>query len=149
MIKTKKDTAFGIVPIFYNDEKKPLFLIVQHNAGHWGFPKGHAEENENPLDTAKREFEEEVGITDYDIISGVPFIENYVISKEIATLHKKEGEEIEKTVSYFPVIIKNREVVIQKTELQNFKWLPFEDALEVLTFKESKNLLKEIYQSIN
>ncbi len=29
----------------------------------WGFPKGHPEKNEQPIDTAKREFFEETGIT--------------------------------------------------------------------------------------
>jgi len=146
MLKIKKDTAFGIIPICFND-KNPLFLVVQHQAGHWGFPKGHVEKNENSLDTARREFEEEVGITDYDIISEVPFVENYIISKEISTFHKKKGEEVEKTVSYFPAIIKNREVALQKTELQNFQWLPFEEAFETLTFKESKEILTKVYQS--
>ena len=51
--------------IVYNNEGK--VLIVQHNAGHWDFPKGHVENNETEVETAVREVKEETNI-DYSFL---------------------------------------------------------------------------------
>ncbi|MFW6140605.1 MAG: NUDIX domain-containing protein [Acidobacteriota bacterium] len=42
---------------------KYLFLRAYRN---WDFPKGEVEGDEDPLETAKREAEEEAGISDLD-----------------------------------------------------------------------------------
>ena len=34
--------------------KEGKVLLVQHNVGHWDFPKGHMEENETEVQTAIR-----------------------------------------------------------------------------------------------
>ena len=41
---------------------KNKVLLVQHNAGHWDFPKGHIKENETEIQTAIREVKEETNI---------------------------------------------------------------------------------------
>ena len=52
--------ACGI--ILYTNIKQKKFLLIQHHAGHWGFPKGHQEKGEDDLTTARRELQEETGI---------------------------------------------------------------------------------------
>ena len=37
-------------------------LIIKHNQGHYGFPKGHVEKNETEQETAIRETKEETNI---------------------------------------------------------------------------------------
>ena len=53
----------NVLELFQSLEKKPtrLFLLIQHQAGHWAFPKGHANPGESPAETARREFAEETG----------------------------------------------------------------------------------------
>ena len=45
--------------IILNENK---VLLVKHNDGHWGFPKGHVEKDETELQTAIREVKEETNL---------------------------------------------------------------------------------------
>ena len=38
----KYDEAFGTIPVLRKNGKSKI-LLIKHNKGHWGFPKGHAE----------------------------------------------------------------------------------------------------------
>ena len=53
----KYEKSCGAV-IFDNDK----VLVIQQVAGHWGFPKGHVEQGETELETAKREIKEETNL---------------------------------------------------------------------------------------
>ena len=57
----------GSIP-FFQGPYGYRFLIIQHQEGHWGFPKGHIEKGETPEQTATREFQEETGIKNVQII---------------------------------------------------------------------------------
>lgn len=129
-----EEFSFGIIPVIRAGESYK-FLLIQHNAGHWSFPKGHAELGEAPLETAKREFTEETGIDNYDVIDNVTFSETYNLTRE--------GICYKKTVVYFIAFVKGTDVVIQEDEVQNFKWASYYEALQAITFSESQNLLKK------
>lgn len=46
------------------DGPKALYLLVKgRQTGIWSFPKGHAKQGEDPLQTALREIQEETGMT--------------------------------------------------------------------------------------
>lgn len=109
-------------------------LILQQAAGHWGFPKGHVENNETEVETAIREIKEETNLD-------VEINENYRYSE---TYSPAEG--IEKNVIYF--IAKNKGGIIkpQEEEVKKIEWLTYEEALERLTFEKSKELLKNAWK---
>ncbi|MGB7713229.1 MAG: NUDIX domain-containing protein [Microcoleus sp.] len=130
-----KDECFGIVPIFPN-ETDSLFLLIQHQAGHWGFPKGHANPGESAIETAKRELEEETGIRDCEVLEEPSFVEHYSFVKE--------GEPIEKTVTYFLAFVNSMEVQLQAEEIQNSAWSSFEEAVKLITFDANRQVLREV-----
>lgn len=110
-------------------------LLVQLYAGHWGFPKGHHEEGESPFETASRELQEETGLTVKHLLSEELYEETYFFTFE--------EEKIKKTVGYYLAEVEGKEA-IQKEELAALKWVPFEQAADLLTFPELKKLLKKI-----
>ena len=132
-----KDEAFGVVPILRQDAQYK-FLLIQHHAGHWGFPKGHADVGETPLQSARREFTEETGIANYALLEGVKFSEQYSFTRD--------GKRFDKTVVYFPAIVSSPEVSFQAEEIQNYAWLKFEAAIARLTFEGAKRVLAEVHQ---
>lgn len=127
-----KDKAYGIVPILYQNDRIQ-FLLIQHKAGHWGFPKGHANLGESDLDAACREFEEETGIKKYQLLGSVSFQETY------NTIKNKR--EIEKNNTYFLAIVRSPKVTYQKKEIKDYAWLNYKDTFDRLTFDQSKQVL--------
>lgn len=133
------EASFGLVPIARVDGVYQ-FLLIQHQAGHWGFPKGHAESGETALETACREFEEETGIRDYQVSDSPPLVEVYRFVKQQQT--------IEKTVTYFVAWVQSMQVIPQEKEIQDYLWLPYEAALVQIGFEQSQQILRQVYQAI-
>lgn len=135
MLKPMDDQSYGIIP--FQEKKSGIqFLVIKHAAGHWGFPKGHPEKGEEPIETAKRELAEETGIADYDI-SPAPMIEQFYA-------HNKNGQEVNKKVTYFLGKVNSPEVKLREGEITDFAWCSFDEALERLTHDTSKDTLKEV-----
>lgn len=129
-----KDFSFGIVPV-RREGNALLFLLIQHRAGHWAFPKGHAEPGETPVETARREFSEETGIVRVDVREDRVFTEHYDTVKR--------GKEVDKTVTYFLGWTDTAEVRVQEEEVRDHAWLPFDRALERITYEETRRVLRE------
>lgn len=130
-MNNRQDLSFGIIPVSRRSDGD-YYLLVQHKAGHWGFPKGHAEPGETAEVSACREFEEETGIHAYERLS-VSFTEQYSFIKA--------GKPFDKTVTYFPAFVCSEAVVCQEKEIKDYAWLTYDDALETLTFVQSKQVL--------
>lgn len=116
------------------DEDK--ILVIQQAAGHWGFPKGHVEEGETEVQTAIREIKEETNL-DVEINEDYRYAEHY---------SPREG--VEKDVIYFIAKKIGGEIKPQEEEVQNICWLSYEEALERLTYDNSKELLQKVWKDI-
>ncbi|MEM1427073.1 MAG: NUDIX domain-containing protein [Cyanobacteria bacterium P01_H01_bin.130] len=136
-----QDAAFGIIPIYlppggsFDDAE---YLLIQHNAGHWAFPKGHAEAGETPLVSARREFTEETGISDFSVIETVSFQERYEIQRPNKIIHK--------VVTFFPAFLSKETVTIQEEEIADYRWQTYPDAQQLITFQESLKLIRSAYE---
>lgn len=133
------DSAFGIIPLLPKPDGL-YFLLVQQRQGQWGFPKGHAEPGETAIATARREFEEETGITAYTMLDAPSFSEQYVVIK-----HWKL---ISKTVVYFPALIQNPIVRHDPKEIRAYDWLPYSAARKRLSATNRKRLLQEAHHHL-
>lgn len=111
------------------------YLLLHYPGGHWDFAKGHVEKRDkSEIDTARRELFEETGITDIVVD---PDYKNSMFYE----FRRGRNEIVKKTVIYFLAEAKERDVKIS-FEHQNFVWLPYQAALERLTFDNAKDLLK-------
>jgi 8-oxo-dGTP pyrophosphatase MutT (NUDIX family) len=135
------DQSFGIVPVQFSDAGRQ-YLLIQHHAGHWAFPKGHAEGDESPIDAAKREFTEETGIWDFDVWPEPSFSESY-------TFRKKSGRLVHKTVTYFIAVVHDPTVWPQAEEVADYAWGPYAQTHQRATFDEARTLLDEIETHLN
>jgi 8-oxo-dGTP pyrophosphatase MutT (NUDIX family) len=99
---------------------KYLLLRAYKN---WDFPKGLVEPSESPMETAKREVEEETGITDLRFRWGDIFKETspyYSRGKKIARFYIAESTESGVTLSVNPEL--------GRPEHHEYRWLSYEEA---------------------
>jgi bis(5'-nucleosidyl)-tetraphosphatase len=131
----KYEESFGIIPLRKHQGAWEVFLI-QHIKGHyWGFPKGHAEDNETPIESAFRELKEETNLEPVDCLRTDPFIEQYQFTIK--------GERISKRVLYFVAEVTGN-VILQSIEIQNGVWVLFDQAMEKITHAEGKSILSQV-----
>tara|TARA_Y100000310_G_C20690765_1_gene822054 strand:- start:1589 stop:2002 length:414 start_codon:yes stop_codon:yes gene_type:complete len=124
-----QEFSVGIV-IYCGNE----FLLLNYTAGHWGFVKGRPHTGERKLDAVRREVAEETGL-------GGVFIAKDFLQKE-EYFYKKTGQTVHKEVHYFLGEVREKDVKLSE-EHKGFKWLRFEEAMALLSFRATKNILKE------
>tara|TARA_Y100000768_G_scaffold196083_1_gene147342 strand:+ start:3258 stop:3656 length:399 start_codon:yes stop_codon:yes gene_type:complete len=113
-----------------------LILLLRYPQGHWGFPKGHVEENDlSHQATAIRELEEETGIDDVEIIG------NWFTSTKYT--YMKKNVPTEKEVYWFPARTNSMDVSLSE-EHTDYMWIDVDDAEEMITFDEEVGVLQEV-----
>ncbi len=126
-----EDRSYGIIAV-HNDR----FLLLKQNKGHWGFPKGHKESNETDQESALRELKEESGITHCILSNFPPISEDYFLVDE-------GKSDWHKVVQYHIGFVENEDVSIEKAEIMDYKWATYQEALETLTYDNTKRVLKK------
>lgn len=112
-------------------------LLIRHiNSGHWSFPKGHVEEGETEVETAKREIMEETSI---DVIIDPTFRETVTYSPRRDTM---------KVVVYFLAKAKNVDYVPQVDEISEIKWVDIVHATNILSYENDKNIVTKARMAI-
>lgn len=125
------EKSFGIIPLRYFEDQWEIFLVLHKQSNHWGFPKGKPQQNELPLESAKRELKEETGLKVERLLSEEPISEEYVFVRG--------GRKIVKQVEYFPAIVSGA-FLLQPEEIREGKWIQLNQAYFQLTFEEAKKI---------
>lgn len=101
---------------------------------YWDFPKGHIEKGEKELETVKREVEEETGLKNLKLIEG--------FKEWIKYFFKYKGKTIFKIVTFYLAETKTKEVEVSLEHL-GYEWLPYEEAIKQLTFRNARDILRK------
>jgi len=126
------ERSAGFILCKKNGEQK--YLLLLHGNDYWNFPKGKLEPGESDLGAARRELEEETGITKIEIVDGFTF--RYDYSFNAGSLR------IKKLVKMFLAYYLGGDVVISD-EHKRFKWATFDEAIADLKFENIKRQLRE------
>ena len=133
-MKNKVKSA-GVIPLRFLDTFQ-VYLVKHQNGSHWGFPKGHIDDQEEPKETAIRELKEETPLKIEKFLDIPPFIENYT--------YEFDNNFISKEVTYFAAICSPSPSNKILDDVIEGKWVDVNASIDVLTFNESKNIMKKI-----
>ena len=140
-MNSKVDFAAGGIAIRNN-----MVLIVKNkpdpgrpnDGGYWGFPKGHIEEGEKPLEAALREVSEETGFTVVAESNSKPI-------SETTYTYVWENQEIDKTVWYYQMDIVEAFAKEPDDEVLEVSLKDYDSAYDMLSFNNDKKLLKYVF----
>ncbi len=134
---TRIEVSYGVVPV-RSLESEWQVLLIKNRGGHWGFPKGHPEGDESPIETARRELREETGVVDCEIADAPVFIEEFDL--------EKDGEQIHRRIEFYLGRVGTGDLAVESSEVHEFEWLPFDKALDRLTYPQSKHVLRDVIE---
>lgn len=118
--------------------QETYYLLLHYQAGHWDFSKGNIEPGESEQQAAIRELKEETGITQTTLIQG--------FKSRVSFSFKRDEQLVKKEVLYF--LAETKELKVKLTEHSAYLWLPYDKALQQLTFKNSQELLKKANKAV-
>jgi bis(5'-nucleosidyl)-tetraphosphatase len=134
-----REISAGAV-IFRRTRLGPEFLLLHYGLGHWDFVKGNIEKGEGEKETVRREIEEETGITRVTFIDG--------FRETIRYFYRRKGENIFKIVLFYLVETRQKRVKLSHEHV-GYEWLTYRTAVERLTFKNSRDVLKKAHKAID
>jgi len=128
----KQEKSCGCIVINNKNE----VLLIHHNGGHWDFPKGHVEDGETEIETAKREVKEETNI-DVEINEKFRY-----------TIKYSPKQDVIKEVVYFLAKNINDSKKAQIEEVSEVNWFSYEEAIEKITYDNARYLLKKAKEDL-
>ena len=111
-----------------------MYLLLHYEAGHWDFVKGNVEPNEAEKETVVRELREETGITD------AKFLEDF--KERIEYYYRRQGDTVHKEVVFYLMETSTENITISFEHIGSV-WLDYQHAMESLSFKNAKDVLKK------
>lgn len=124
-----REISAGVILVRNRSQRE--YLLLDYGS-HWDFPKGHIEPGEDPQTTAARELQEETGVRDARFVPG--------FKESMRYFYRKAGEGMLKVVIFFLAETPTGEVTLSH-EHSGYLWLPYEEAVMRLTFKNARELL--------
>jgi ADP-ribose pyrophosphatase len=119
-----KNTALGILAV---DDKNQIYLVGQWRFPlgfySWEIPEGGGRKGFDPLDEAKRELQEETGLT-------------AKAWKELQTLHLSNSTTDEKAIIYLATDLSLGEAAPEETEVLNVKKVSLQEAYRMIEKSE-------------
>lgn len=109
------------------------YLLIRAFNGDIGFPKGHVEAGESETETAVRELKEETNV-EVEIIPGFRREMEYAIPSK---------KNVSKKVVYFLGKCTSDHIIPQRSEISEARFVPYDEAMNIITFEDSRRILRD------
>lgn len=131
--KAQRETSAGGV-VFRREGGVTRYLMIRDSYKNWGFPKGHLKTGEPPADAARREVEEETGLTNLLLHGPIRVIDWYFRFK---------GKTIHKYCHFFLFESREGEPTPQLEEgISACSWHPLDDAVTTISYDNARGVLR-------
>lgn len=132
--RAQRETSAGGIVFRRGPDGEVRYLIIRDSYENWGFPKGHLEPGEPPLDAARREVAEETGLETLEPRGPLDVIDWYF---------RFRGRTIHKYCHFFLFESATGEPVPQTDEgITACVWKPLDDALTTISYANAREVLQ-------
>lgn len=129
----REPTSGGIVFRHGQKEGEIEILLIQDAKDRWTIPKGHIEEGETALVTARREIGEEAGLHDVDMLGWLG---------KIHFRYRRLERLVLMTTQIYLVRVRSSGDEIKKEDwMRGIKWFPFNEALDLIEYDDIAKLM--------
>lgn len=130
----QREVSAGGVVFRRGEDKEIRFLMIRDSYDHWGFPKGHLESDELPVEAALRETAEETGLDDLILHGPIRIIDWYF---------RFRGRFIHKFCHFFLFESPTAEAVPQIDEgITACRWCLLEEAMQEISYDNARGVLR-------
>src|SRR6266567_7508955 len=131
--RAQRETSAGGVVFRRGPDGQVRFLLIRDSYKNWGFPKGHLEPGEPPVDAARREVTEETGLAELVLHGPIKVIDWYF---------RFGGKTIHKYCHFFLFESRRGEPVPQAEEgITDCAWHPLEEAKRTISYDNAGGVL--------
>lgn len=136
-VATMDQVSAGGVAFRWQDSKPEIAIVSVKPKLRWQLPKGIVDPGESPQITAVREVREEAGV-ETDLIKLIETIEYWYRSV-------KYGKPVRyhKFVHFYLLRYRGGQVTDHDHEVEEARWVSFEDAIELLDFKSEREVVEK------
>ena len=129
----REPTSGGVVFRFTKDKKDIEILLIQDSKERWTIPKGHIEPGETAKVTAKREVEEETGLSNISVLTW--------LGKIHFKYRRMDKLVLMTTQVYLVQALDNHETPTPEKWMKGIKWFSFADALDAIEYEDIEKLM--------
>ena|SRR5688572_29849338 len=142
MLPTEEQFSAGGVAFRTPSGAVEVAVIAVGEKHRWQLPKGTIEENESPEQAAAREVREEAGIMT-ELVELIDVIEYWYVGDS-------QGRRVRfhKKVHFFLMKYTSGDVADHDHEVEDARWMPIDDAIEQLAFKNERNVVERAKERI-
>lgn len=118
-------------------------LVVKQSSGTWSLPKGHIEEGESELETAKREIYEESGVKDLELIKKLGEYSRSPFSDD-------KGYDTSRVKTLYFFLFKTKDILLKPIDPHNpeARWVDKDKVAEMLSNPKDKEFFENILGEI-
>ncbi|MEN3015349.1 MAG: NUDIX hydrolase [bacterium] len=138
--KSKKIISAGGIIFWKNGNQTMVCIVKRKGRDIWIFPRGRIEQNESMEHAVIREVREETGIIS-KVIRKIGVVNYSYYSSHEKVFYDKE-------VHFYLLKISKNEKFIPNQEIQEMKWVTVEEAYNMLSYPEEKELLSKALKYI-
>ena len=141
-VATMDQVSAGGVAFRWHDSEPEIAIVSVKPKLRWQLPKGIVDAGETPQVTAVREVREEAGV-ETELIKLIETIEYWYRSL-------KYGKPVRyhKFVHFYLLEYKSGDVANHDHEVEESRWVSFDEALEMLDFKSERDVVEKAREMI-
>lgn len=148
---TNNEYRKGVYALTLKDNS--ILMVQKKSNGLWAFPGGGIDEGESIEQAIRREISEELGTSRIDILHIGKTTNKYDWPEEEIEKHYKKTGILRKGQEQNFAILKftgtNKDISLQEEELSNFKWVPFSELKQNMSYQDQFETVQKVLAEKN